>query len=466
MDRFEGYLSPFSWRYGSEAMRGLWSEAHKLHTWRRLWVALAQVEHEAGMVSAEQLDALRQHQDDIDIVRSQAIETEIQHDVMAEIRCFGEQAPAGASILHLGATSSDIKDNALVLIQKDALLLLKAKLLRLLDALAGQMEKWADLPEVGFTHLQPAEPTTLGYRLAIYAQDLLTDLEQLCAVESRLKGKGFKGAVGTGASFIQVLGAEWVEVFDRRLAELLGIGFFPVTTQTYPRKQDYSVLSTLAGMGASLHKLAFDLRILQSPVIFEVSEPFGKKQVGSSAMPFKKNPINAEKMDSLARLLAQYPRVAWDNAALSLLERTLDDSANMRSVLPEAFLISDELLETAVKIVSGLVVHEEQIVRNFARFAPFASVEAVLMAIARKGGGRQVFHEVLREHSLRAWDTMLTEGQNPLQAWISADARVLAYLSAEELTQLFDPSTYLGWAPQRAREMAQEIKVVLGANGY
>ena len=458
MEAFEHYLSPFSWRYGSEAMRKLWSEAHKLRSWRRLWVALAQVEHETGLVTVEQWEALRQHQDDIDIQRTHEIEAEIHHDVMAEIKCFGEQAPAGAGIIHLGATSSDVKDNALVMVQLEALALLKGKLLELLNALAEQIEQWADLPVVGFTHLQPAEPTTLGYRLAVYAQDLMMDWDQLCAVQAGLKGKGFKGAVGTGASFLEVLGEEHVEAFDRRLAELLGFPFFPITTQTYTRKQDYTVLSALAGLGASLHKMAFDVRVLQSPVIFDLSEPFGKKQVGSSAMPFKKNPINAEKMNSLARMLAQYPRVAWDNAALSLLERTLDDSANMRTAMPEAFLISDELLGTAIKIVSGLVVHEEQIGRNFARFAPFASVEKVLMAIARKGGDRQVFHEVLREHSLRAWDVMLAGGENLLQEWISADAKVREFVSNDDLAEMFDPSTYLGWAPQRARQMAAEIR--------
>ena len=348
-----------------------------------------------------------------------------------------------------------------MMVQLEAMEVLKAKMLDLLSVLADQIERWADLPVVGFTHLQPAEPTTLGYRLAVYAQDLMMDWQQLCAVQTSLKGKGFKGAVGTGASFIEVLGEENVEVFDRRLTELLGFSFFLITTQTYTRKQDYAVLSALAGMGASLHKLAFDVRILQSPVIFDLSEPFSSKQVGSSAMPFKKNPIKAEKMNSLARMLAQYPRVAWDNAAMSLLERTLDDSANMRTVLPEAFLVSDELLETALKIVSGLVVHEEQIGRNFVRFAPFASVEKVLMAIAKKGGSRQEFHEVLREHSLRAWDVMLAGNENPLQEWISADARIQEYLSAEELAEMFDPSTYLGWAPQRARQMAEEIRGVV-----
>ena len=461
MEAFENYLSPFSWRYGSRAMRELWSEVNKLRTWRRLWVALAQVEHETGMVSAAQLESLRQHADEIDIQRTHQIEAEIHHDVMAEIRCFGEQAPEGAGIIHLGATSSDIKDNALVMIQLEALDVLIDKLSRLLTMLADKIEKYADLPVVGFTHLQPAEPTTLGYRLAVYAQDLMIDREQLCAVQAGLKGKGFKGAVGTGASFIEVLGEDKVEIFDHRLAELLGFSFFPITTQTYTRKQDYAVLSALAGLGASLHKLAFDVRILQSPVIFDLSEPFGSKQVGSSAMPFKKNPIKAEKMDSLARLLAQYPRVAWDNAAMSLLERTLDDSANMRTALPEAFLVSDELLETAINILNGMAVHEEQIGRNFARFAPFASVEKVLMAIAKKGGSRQVFHEVLRKHSLRAWDVMLAGEKNPLQEWISADVSVQEYLNTDELTEMFDPSTYLGWAPQRARKMAVEIRGVV-----
>jgi len=465
VEAFENYLSPFSWRYGSETMRELWSEAHKLRTWRRLWVALAQVEHETGMVTAAQLESLRQHADTIDIQRTHEIEAEIHHDVMAEIRCFGEQAKEGAGIIHLGATSSDIKDNALVMVQLEALDEIKDKLARLLTALADQIEKWVDLPVVGFTHLQPAEPTTLGYRLAVYAQDLMMDWEQLCAVQVSLKGKGFKGAVGTGASFIEVLGEDVVEVFDRRLTELLGFSFFSITTQTYTRKQDYAVLSALAGLGASLHKLAFDVRILQSPVIFDLSEPFGSKQVGSSAMPFKKNPIKAEKMDSLARLLAQYPRVAWDNAAVSLLERTLDDSANMRTALPEAFLVSDELLETAITIVSGMVVHEEQIGRNFAKFAPFASVEKVLMAIAKNGGSRQEFHEVLREHSLRAWDVMLAGEKNPLQDWISQDERVREYLDADELIEMFDPSVYLGWAPQRARKMAVEIRERISGQG-
>jgi adenylosuccinate lyase len=458
VEAFENYLSPFSWRYGSKVMRELWSEVHKLRTWRRLWVALAQVEHETGMVSAAQLESLRQHADEIDIQRTHEIEAEIHHDVMAEIRCYGEQALEGAGIIHLGATSSDVKDNALVMVQLEALEVLKTKLLELLNALADQIDLWADLPVVGFTHLQPAEPTTLGYRLAVYAQDLMMDWNQLCAVQAGLKGKGFKGAVGTGASFIEVLGEEHVALFDRRLSELLGFSFFPITTQTYTRKQDYRVLSALAGLGASLHKMAFDVRVLQSPVIFDLSEPFGSKQVGSSAMPFKKNPIKAEKMDSLARLLAQYPRVAWDNAAMSLLERTLDDSANMRTALPEAFLVSDELLATALKIISGMVVHEEQIGRNFAKFAPFASVEKVLMAIAKKGGSRQEFHEVLRGHSLKAWDVMLTGGANPLQEWISADTKVQEYLTVDELAEMFDPSTYLGWAPQRARQMAAEIR--------
>ena len=291
--------------------------------------------------------------------RTQEIERETRHDVMAEIKCFAEQAPTGGRILHLGATSTDVKDNTYALLMKRALGILLPKLAMILKELADKMEAYADFPIVAFTHLQPAEPSTLGYRFAVYAQDLFEDWQQLTALQRKLRAKGFKGAVGTSASYIEVLGKENLPQFDRRMSELLEIEFYEVSTQTYPRKQDFQVLSALASLGASLYKFAFDLRLLQSPVIFEWSEPFGKKQIGSSAMPFKKNPINAEKIDSLARQLAKYPQVAWDNAAHSLLERTLDDSANRRIILPESFLICDEILETTLKILTGLQIHED-----------------------------------------------------------------------------------------------------------
>ena len=461
MQNFDQYLSPFSWRYASTEMRALWSEVEKLKTWRAIWVALAQVQHELGLVTAEQLADLQKNVKNIDIVRTQEIEQETHHDVMAEVKCFAEQSPVGGRILHLGATSTDIKDNTYALLMKRALGLLLPKLELVLADLAGKMETYAGLPVVAFTHLQPAEPSTLGYRFAVYAQDLLEDWKQLTALQSSLRAKGFKGAVGTSASYIEVLGKENLSQFDRRMSELLGIEFYEVSTQTYPRKQDFQVLSALASLGASLYKFAFDLRLLQSPVIFEWSEPFGKKQIGSSAMPFKKNPINAEKIDSLARQLARYPQVAWDNAAHSLLERTLDDSANRRIILPESFLICDELLETALRILAGLQINEAQIKRNFNQYAVFAGVEKVLMAAVKHGGSRQEVHEILRENSIAAWEAMQSGKPNPLREYLTTSPDLRDYLTAPEIEQLLEPSSYVGMAPEKARKLAREIKNIL-----
>ncbi|MBN2046762.1 MAG: adenylosuccinate lyase, partial [Anaerolineaceae bacterium] len=441
-----------------------WSETNKLRTWRDLWCALAEVEAGFGLVSEEQLTDLRSHRDEIDIERTMAFEKDLRHDVMAEIHTYSEQAPIGAGIIHLGATSTDIKDNAIALQCKRSLGLLIGQLDAVLLRLAELIEAHASVPIIGFTHLQPAEPTTLGFRLSVYAQDLLSDREQLARTRVGLKGKGIRGAVGTAASFVEILGREHFEAFDRQLSEKLDLPFFDVTTQTYPRKQDYELLCVLAGLGASLNKFAFDLRLMQSPVIFEWSEPFGEKQIGSSAMPFKKNPINAEKMNSLARLLAQYPAVAWSNAANSLLERTLDDSANRRTILPEAFLIADELLSTALKLVQGLVFHFEQMERNFAKFAPFACIETILMACCQMGANRQEMHAHLRRLSLKAWDAVIESGENPLLAMIEQDAVVGAYLSPERLRGLESVEQYYGLAAEKALQTSERIRSCLQQN--
>jgi adenylosuccinate lyase len=424
-------------------------------------VTLATVQAEYGLVTPEQLEDLRFHMTDVDVPHSLEIEAEIHHDLMAELKAFAEQCPVGGGSLHLGATSMDIEDNADVLRQRQALDLLSEKLHHVLLLLAGKIETWADLPLIAFTHLQPAEPSTLGYRLAIYAQDLLMDWLALQNTRMELRGKGFKGAVGTGSSFAELVGQENLEGFEDRLSTLLDLPFYSITTQVYPRKQDYALLSNLAGLGASLHKFAFDLRLLQSAPLAELAEPFSKHQVGSSAMPFKRNPINAEKIDSLARLLAQMPRTAWDNAANSLLERTLDDSANRRVVLPEAFLICDELLLTARRILDGLQVNEPAIQHNLEVYAPFAAVERVLMALVKAGADRQVMHEYLREHSLTAWAEVEAGRPNHLAELISHDPELTIYLPEPELCQLMDISQYLGDAPQRARQMVNNIRASL-----
>jgi adenylosuccinate lyase len=455
---FETYLSPFTWRYGSPPMRAIWSEVNKRRLWRRLWVSLAQTQLEFGLVQQEQVDNLQAHADDVDIPRALEIEAEIHHDLMAELKVFAEQAPLGGSILHLGATTADISDNADVLRLRQSLDLLLPQLRNLLLTLSDQIDTWADLPLMGFTHIQPAEPSTLGYRLAQYAQDLLLDWHNLSRQRAALRGKGFKGAVGTGASYAELIGKENLSRFESRLSEKLDLQFYPVTTQVYPRKQDYLVISSLAGVGGSLYKFAFDLRLMQSSPVGEIGEPFGKKQVGSSAMPFKQNPVHAEKINSLARALAQMPRLAWDNAAHSLLERTLDDSANRRSLLPEACLISDELLRTATRILSGLRVNEDGIKRNLARFAPFAAVERILMALSKSGADRQVMHDHLRQLAMDAWREVQAGQPNPLTGQIVKDTVLLGYLPETSLQALMDVHAYLGDAPQRARGLAQQIR--------
>jgi adenylosuccinate lyase len=468
---YTSYLSPFSWRYGSPEMRSIWSETSKRLLWRRVWVALATVQAEFGLVRLEQVEDLRRRQDDLDMERALQIEAEIQHDLMAELRTFAEQAPLGGGILHLGATSMDIEDNADALRLRQALELIlegpagldapNQGLRGLLLVLAEKIETYADLPLMAFTHLQPAEPSTLGYRLAVYAQDLLLDWEALGRARRGLKGKGFKGAVGTGAAYAELIGVEKLAEFEVKLSTCLGLPFFPVASQVYPRKQDYAVMSALAGLGASLYKFAFDLRLLQSPPVGELSEPFGRKQVGSSAMPFKRNPINAEKIDSLARLLAQAPRIAWDNAAHSLLERTLDDSANRRTLLPEAFLAADELLRTTRRIVDGLVVNETAMRRNLEIYGPFAAIERVMMALARAGADRQAMHERLRSHAMTAWETVQAGRPNPLAELVIHDEALLMYLSADELFEKMNVQGHLGDAPSRARQVVVSIREIL-----
>jgi adenylosuccinate lyase len=469
------YLSPFTWRYGSPEMRAVWSETHRRRLWRRIWVALAEAEQAAGLVTAEQVADLRGHADEINLARALEIEAEIHHDLMAEVRTYAEQCSVGGGIIHLGATSMDIEDNAEVLRQRGALDLLLGKLRTLLLAFAGQIEAWADAPTMAFTHLQPAEPTTTGYRLAQYAQDLWSDWLELTRIRADLRGKGFKGAVGTSASYLQLLNASGDTAddairntqyeahpspadFEQSIMSSLGLAAFPVATQTYPRKQDYQVLSALAGLGGSLYKFAFDLRILQSPPIGEWAEPFGSRQVGSSAMPFKRNPIHAENMDSLARHLAALPRVAWDNAAHSLLERTLDDSANRRTILPEAFLAADELVTRGTRLITGLRVDRDASARLLAAYGPFAATERMMMELVKAGGDRQALHEIIREHAMTAWAAIRRGDANPLTDLLCDDPRITQYATRDTVRAWLDASDYVGDAPQRARDLAGMLR--------
>lgn len=456
----ETYLSPLTWRYGGEEMRRLWSEANKRRLLRRFWVALAEAQQEAGLVSAAQVDDLRAHQDDIDIAAAEAIEREIRHDLMAEIKTYAAQCPVGGAIIHLGATSMDVLDNVDALRLRGALDLIIAVLEQALYALADRIEAEAHTATIAFTHIQPAEPTTIGYRLAQYGQDLLIDLAELRRVRAGVRGKGLKGAVGASASYTQLLeGVGWTaRQLEERVMVKLGLEAFPVATQTYTRKQDWLVLNALAGLCASLHKFAFDLRVLQSPPFGEWSEPFGAKQVGSSAMPFKRNPIVAENIDSLTRLVAALPRVAWDNAALSLLERTLDDSANRRLLLPEAFLLTDEVMSRALRLIEGMRFWRGPIQRNLRDYGVFAATERVLMAGVQAGGDRQELHEVIREQSLAAWAALQEGKPNPLADLLANDARITRFVPAETLPALLDATGHVGDAAERALALAAEIR--------
>jgi adenylosuccinate lyase len=455
--------SPFASRYGSDEMRAVWSDAYRRRLWRRLWVALAEAQALAGVVSEGQVADLRAHADQPNTARALEIEREIGHDVVAEVRAFAEQCPVGGGIIHAGATSADITDNADVLRQREALRLLRQRLAALLAALAQQIDAHSALAGMAYTHLQPAEPTTIGYRLAVYGQDLLDHLGVLDQLVAGLRGKGLKGAVGTAASYTELLAGSSLSPAELEAAFLaaLDLPAFPVATQTYPRIQDYTLLSTLAGLAASLHKFAFDLRVLQSQGLGEWAEPFGEKQVGSSAMPFKRNPVNAEKICSLCRFVAGLPAVGWSNAAESLLERTLDDSANRRAILPEACLALEEALLTATRIVQGLVINEAAIAANLERYGAFAATERVLMVLVRAGADRQRIHERLREHSLKAWEVVRAGRPNPLGDSIAADPELLRFLQPARLRELMDARAYVGTAPDRARDLAARIRAAL-----
>ena len=454
------FQSAFTWRYGSDEMRRIWSEVHRRHLLRQVWVALARAQQEAGLVTSEQVANLEAHQNQVDIERASELEAETHHELMSELRTFAEQCPIGGPILHLGATSQDILDNADVLRIREGLALIRQRLADLLTGLADRIEETADLVCMGYTHLQPAEPTTVGYRLATYGQDLLTDLEQLDNLTQRTRGKGFKGAVGTSASFAQLLqGTDWTPAdLENRAMEILGLVAFPIATQVYPRRQDWELISGMAGIAQTLHRFAFDLRVLQSPSIGEWSEPFGRAQVGSSTMPFKRNPVNAENICSLARYVATLPSVAWRNAAESLLERTLDDSGNRRLILPTAFLATEEILLRGARLVRGLVINHDAIARNLVAYGTFAASERLMMELVKAGGDRQQIHEIIRSHSMSAWEKVRAGRANPLPELLAKDEHLQAYLPGERIRALLDAAEYVGDSPVRARTLAVEIR--------
>lgn len=459
---FSTYISPLTWRYGSDDMRKIFSEKHKYELWRRIWISLAEAQHQAGLVSKEELADLKKHGKEIDIEKIFELEKETKHDVVAAIKEFAGKTKIGGGKIHLGATSMDIVDNADMIRIQEALEIVEKKVVVILNLFADKIEEYADFPCLGYTHLQPAEPTTVGYRLAFYAQDLLLAYDFIKFAKKIIKGKGMRGAVGTAASYQVLLKNQSMTVgeLETKVMKNLGIEAALITGQVYPRLYDYIILNSLAMVTSALAKFAGDLRILQSPAFGEWSEPFGKKQVGSSAMPFKKNPINSENICSLARYVAQLPQVAIENASLSYLERTLDDSANKRIIISEAFLTTDQILITAEKIISGLVINRERIRFNLNQYASFAASESIMMEAVKNGADRQEIHEALRDISMIAWQDIQKGKDNPMVKLLSTNKLISRFLNKNQLEKLMLVESHIGDAPERAKKLVKIIKKI------
>ncbi len=468
------FVSVWTWRYGSDEMRRIWSEERNRLLWRRIWVALADAQRAAGLVTDEEVADLRAFSEQVDIARSQQIERDTRHDVMAEIHAFAEQATVGGGKLHLGATSTDIEDNADALRIKQSLDLVEARVVAVLRLFAGLIDKYADTPCMAYTHLQPAEPTTMGYRLAMYAQDLLLDLRQLTFVKSQVRAKGMKGAVGTAASYQLLLEGTAVQPADIELDVMRDLGWdaFPITSQTYPRKLDLLVTNVLACIAQSLYRFAFDLRIEQSPNFGEMAEPFGAKQVGSSAMPFKRNPRTTERICALGRYVMGLPAVAASNAANNLLERTLDDSTARRIFLPEGFLAIDDVLMLTRHVVDGLVVDDAAIARNLESYGLFAATEVLLLRwVTKYGMSRQAMHEMIRTCAMEAWQAVKAGKSNPLPTLLAEagqrSGKVPGTMDSitKEVESILRSAAHIGTAPERAARFANSIRQELAAYG-
>ncbi len=462
----ETFLSPFTWRYGSKEMRQLFSEKNYRVIWRKIWLALAEAQQEYGLLTKEELRNIKKYSAEsyIDLKRAHEIEKEIGHDLMAELKTFAEQAKVGGGKLHLGATSADIEDNADIIRMKFALTLIRSRIIDVLAELAKKIRQNNSTVCIGWTHLQPAEPTTLGYRFAAYAQDLLLDLKTLDFInENIVKGKGMKGAVGTSAGYTSLLkSGKAAENLEDAVMGKLGMEAHSISGQTYPRKIDLILLSLLASIAQSIHKFCLDVRVLQSPQFGELSEPFGARQVGSSVMPFKRNPVSAERACSLARYVSSLPNVAFSNAASSVFERTLDDSANRRIIIPEAFLAIDECLHQYSKIVAGLEIFYSKIEANLETYSSFASIEPLMMEAAEKGADRQKIHERFRILSIGAWKAIQAGKKNPLIKMIRKDKEVSKYVPAKRIDELMKVSGYVGNAPERAMDfLTNQIEPIL-----
>ncbi len=455
------YQEPLVSRYTSPEMQWIFSEQNKFQHWRRCWVALAEAQYELGLseiITAKMLAELRAFKDDINFEVAQAKEKEIRHDVMAHVYAYGQQCPTAEPIIHLGATSQFVGCNTDLMVQRDALKLIKKLLVNVIANLAGFCRQHKDLATLGYTHYQPAQPTTVGKRNTLYIQDLIMDLDYIEHLERQVKARGAKGTVGTQASFLELYKGDHDKV--RKLDELVAakLGFsdiFAVTGQTYTRKLDMKTAETLAGLGASAHKFAVDMRLLSNLKVQE--EPFAKNQVGSSAMAYKRNPMRSERMTGLARKLMGLPADFAATYSNQWFERTLDDSAIRRMDIPQAFLLTDAILKLYLNITSDMVVYPRQILRHLQQELPFMATEKILMACVALGKSRQEMHEVVKVHSVAAGLAVKNEGvENDLLARLGGDERI-PFTLAELTAMIGDGSEFVGRAPEQTEEYLSEI---------
>jgi adenylosuccinate lyase len=450
------YENPLITRYASQQMSQLWSDQKKFTTWRRLWIALAEAEQELGLpVSDDQIAELKAHVDDIDMETANRYERQFRHDVMAHVHTYGDACPTAAPIIHLGATSCFVTDNTDLILLRQSLQLTAQRLAAVIDRLARFAQQHRDLACLGFTHLQPAQPTTVGKRACLWAYDLAMDLSEVEHRIDRLKARSIKGTTGTQASFLELLGGDHDKVkrLEQRVAEKIGFqSTYAVTGQTYSRKIDAQIVDVLSGIAQSAHKMATDLRILASRK--EVEEPFETSQIGSSAMAYKRNPMRSERICSLARFAISLQSSAANTLATQWMERTLDDSANRRLVLPQAFLAVDAVLVLCQNIASGLVVYPNVIARHLNEELPFMASENLLMAAVAAGGDRQELHERIRQHSQAAAAVVKNEGRRNDLIQRLQDDPAFARL---DFSATMDPSQFVGRAPQQVDEFIAQI---------
>ncbi len=457
MKEYNQYISPFSERYASKEMQYLFSPHKKFSTWRRLWLALAESEKELGLtqITDEMIDELKAHLDDINYDVAEAYENKYRHDVMAHIHTYGDQCPKAAGIIHLGATSCYVGDNTDIIVMKEALLLVKKKLVNLIAILAKFADEYKNLPCLAYTHFQAAQPTTVGKRATLWLQDFLSDYEDLEYILSSLKLLGSKGTTGTQASFVELFKDKNMPAkLDMLIAKKMGFeGVYPVSGQTYSRKVDCRVYNILSGIATSATKMTNDIRLLQHEK--EIEEPFESSQVGSSAMPYKRNPMRCERIASLARYVLANANNPYMTASSQWLERTLDDSANRRIAISEGFLAIDGVLDLCINVADGLVVNDKVIEKNLKEELPFMITENILMDLVKEGGDRQELHEEIRKLSIEAGNRVKKEGlDNDLFDRLCASKKL--NISKEKQAEYFDASKYTGRASEQVTDFLNE----------